>query len=87
MPGLGPGIFIRVLLTALPAALGLAVAADITRADPIADFYRGRQISWILSADAGGGYSSYARAFAPYFGAHMPGKPSIVIQNMPGGGG
>ena len=67
--------------------LGLLAAADTACADAIADFYRGRQVSWILSADAGGGYSSYARAFAPYFGAHIPGKPTIVIQNMPGGGG
>ena len=67
--------------------LGLLAAADTACADAIADFYRGRQVSWILSADAGGGYSSYARAFAPYFAAHIPGKPTIVIQNMPGGGG
>jgi tripartite-type tricarboxylate transporter receptor subunit TctC len=51
------------------------------------DFYKGRQISWILSADAGGGYASYARAFAPYFASHIPGKPAIVIQHMPGAGG
>src|ERR1700733_13604103 len=57
------------------------------QADPIADFYRGRTISWILSAGAGGGYASYALAFAPYFSAHIPGNPTIVIQNMPGGGG
>jgi tripartite-type tricarboxylate transporter receptor subunit TctC len=77
----------RLLRTAFAWSLGLTIAADITRADPIADFYKGRQISWILSADAGGGYSSYARAFAPYFGNHIPGNPTIVIQNMPGGGG
>src|SRR5580698_1489900 len=69
-------------------ALGLAVALHSgARADPIADFYRGRTISWILSAGAGGGYASYALAFAPYFSAHIPGNPAIVIQNMPGGGG
>src|SRR5438445_4370607 len=72
---------------AIAAILALALAPHAAGAEPVADFYKGRQISWILSADAGGGYSSYARAFAPYFGAHMPGKPSIVIQNMPGGGG
>jgi len=49
--------------------------------------YRGRQISWMLSADAGGGYAAYAHAFAPYFGDHIPGKPNIVIRHMPGGGG
>jgi len=65
-------------------ALGLASGAA---ADEIADFYRGRQISWVLSADAGGGYASYARTFAPFFSAAIPGKPNIVIQHMPGGGG
>ena len=70
------------------AALGLALALHSpASADPIADFYRGRSIAWILSAGAGGGYASYAQAFAPYFSAHIPGNPPIVIQNMPGGGG
>jgi tripartite-type tricarboxylate transporter receptor subunit TctC len=51
------------------------------------DFYKGRQISWILSADVGGGYAGYARAFAPFLARHIPGNPSIVIQHMPGAGG
>jgi tripartite-type tricarboxylate transporter receptor subunit TctC len=74
---------IRIALT-VAALLGPHVSA---RADPIEDFYRGHSISWILSAGAGGGYASYAQAFAPYFSAHIPGNPPIVIQNMPGGGG
>src|SRR5262249_29989060 len=61
--------------------------ATPTRAEDLAAFYRGRQISWILSADAGGGYAAYARTFAPYLTEHLPGKPNIVIQHMPGGGG
>jgi tripartite-type tricarboxylate transporter receptor subunit TctC len=68
----------------------LALARSVcsgARADSIADFYRGHSISLILSAGAGGGYASYAQAFAPYFSAHIPGNPNIVIQNMPGGGG
>jgi tripartite-type tricarboxylate transporter receptor subunit TctC len=65
------------------AALGTSSAA----ADPIADFYKGKQINWILSAGAGGGYASYAHVFAPYLSAHLPGKPNIVVQNMPGAGG
>jgi tripartite-type tricarboxylate transporter receptor subunit TctC len=51
------------------------------------DFYKGKQIAWILSAGEGGGYASYAHAFAPYLSAHIPGKPKIVIQSMPGAGG
>jgi tripartite-type tricarboxylate transporter receptor subunit TctC len=68
-------------------ATALCLAAAPARADDVAAFYRGRQISWILSADAGGGYAAYARTFAPYLTEHIPGKPSIVIQHMPGGGG
>jgi len=40
------------------------------------DFYKGRQIALILSADVGGGYASYARAFAPFFSKHIPGIPT-----------
>jgi tripartite-type tricarboxylate transporter receptor subunit TctC len=70
---------------ALAPALGLALPPVAAAAE--SDFYKGRQISWILSADVGGGYASYARAFAPFFSSHIPGKPSIVIQHMPGAGG
>jgi tripartite-type tricarboxylate transporter receptor subunit TctC len=56
-------------------------------ADPIADFYKDKQISWILSADAGGGYSTYAHAFAPFLSEYIPGKPKVIVQNMPGAGG
>jgi tripartite-type tricarboxylate transporter receptor subunit TctC len=74
-------------LAAAAALLALALAPSIATADPIADFYKGKQINWILSAGAGGGYSAYALAFAPYFSQHIPGKPHIVVQNMPGAGG
>ena len=55
--------------------------------DPVADFYRGKQMSLVLSTGAGGGYASYAHAFAPYLSKHIPGNPTIVVQNMPGAGG
>jgi len=71
----------------LVAAFGALAAAHPASADPVADFYRGRQINLILSAGAGGGYASYANTFAPYFGNHLPGRPPVVIQNMPGAGG
>jgi tripartite-type tricarboxylate transporter receptor subunit TctC len=77
----------RMMGAALLGTAVLGVHSIPLRADPIADFYKGKQINWILSAGAGGGYSSYAHVFAPYFGAHIPGKPNIVVQNMPGAGG
>jgi len=77
------------LLSALAGAaiLALAFTPAASRADAVADFYKSRQITMILSADAGGGYGSYANAFAPYLSQHIPGKPKIVVQYMPGAGG
>src|ERR1700758_1707745 len=65
----------------------IGATAVPANADQIADFYKGKQINWILSAGAGGGYAAYALAFAPHFSAHIPGNPRIVVQNMPGAGG
>lgn len=65
----------------------LALGAGAAAADPIAEFYKGKAINWILSAGAGGGYASYAHTFAPFLSKHIPGNPNIVIQNMPGAGG
>ena len=67
--------------------LALAFVPSALRAASVEDFYKGRQITMILSADAGGGYGSYANAFAPYLSAHIPGKPKIIVQYMPGAGG
>ncbi len=77
----------RSIFGALAAGVVLASLPGASTADPISDFYKGKQINWILSAGAGGGYSSYAHVFAPHFSAHIPGKPAIVVQNMPGAGG
>ena len=69
--------FMCAIMASAPPALG----------DPIADFYRGKQVVLVLSTGAGGGYASYGHAFAPFFAKHIPGNPNIVIQNMPGAGG
>ena len=72
-------------LAASVAAIALGVSS--AAADPVADFYRGKSINLILSAGSGGGYNSYAYAFAPFWSAHIPGNPRIIVQNMPGAGG
>lgn len=69
------------------AGLLLAVSSGSSSADKVADFYKGKQVSLILSAGTGGGYAQYARSFAPVYEKHIPGSPNIVIKHMPGGGG
>jgi hypothetical protein len=73
-------------------AIGSALAAstihaDLARADAVADFYRGKQISMIVAAGVGGGYDLYTRFIARYYGKFVPGQPAVVVRNMPGAGG
>ena len=51
------------------------------------DFYRNATLRFHLSSEPGGGFDIIARSFAKYFTTYMPGKPNIVVVNMPGGGG
>jgi tripartite-type tricarboxylate transporter receptor subunit TctC len=53
----------------------------------VADFYKGRTINFIVSTGVGGGYDIYARPLARHMGKYIPGNPTIVVQNMVGGGG
>ena len=74
-------------LLASTAGLAMACAVASPAAAQGSDFYSGKQINWILSAGAGGGYSTYAQAFAPYLTKYLPGNPTVVVRNMPGAGG
>ena len=62
------------------AAIPMACGASPAAAD---EFYAGRQITFIVGAGVGGGYDLQARVTARYLGNHIPGKPAIVVQNMP----
>lgn len=63
-----------------------ALAASQVQADPIANFYRGKQITLIVGYGPGGGYDVYARLVGRHLGRHLPGNPTVVVQNMPGAG-
>jgi tripartite-type tricarboxylate transporter receptor subunit TctC len=56
-------------------------------ADAVSDFYRGKQIRFIVRTTPGGDYDQYSRLLARFMGRYIPGNPSIVVNNMPGGGG
>lgn len=68
----------------------IALAAILTAfvATPAAaqDFFAGKSIEFIVGGNAGGGYDVYARALARHLPRHIPGKPGIVVKNMPGAG-
>src|ERR1700742_5154773 len=64
----------------------LAALPQSSWAQPVADFYRGKTVTLTVGYSAGGGYDTYARILARHMGRHIPGNPTIVVQNAPGAG-
>ena len=69
------------------ALLAMLGAWPALAADPVADFYKGKQMQFIIRTPPGGDYDSYSRLLARHMGRHIPGSPTISPMNMPGGGG
>ena len=63
-----------------------AVNAPPAAAQSVADFYRGKQITFMVGSSPGGGYDAIARLVARHIVNHIPGNPGVVVQNTPGGG-
>ena len=51
-----------------------------------ANYYQGKTVTIISGTTAGSAYDTYARVIAQHLGKHVPGSPSFIVQNMPGGG-
>jgi tripartite-type tricarboxylate transporter receptor subunit TctC len=68
------------------AALIGGLQAVPAKAQSAADFYRGKQITLMVGSSPGGGYDAIARMVARHMGRHIPGNPTIIVQNTPGGG-
>src|SRR3954470_23342104 len=73
------------LLTAGVLLLGFLFGT--ATAQPADSFYKGREMKFVLSANASGGYGAYARTLQTYLEKHIPGRPHIVEQSMIGAGG
>jgi len=75
-------------MKAVLAALLLSfLAAAPAHAEDVAGFYRGKQVRFIVGSAPGGTYDLLARIVARHIGAHIPGNPSIIVQNQPTAGG
>jgi tripartite-type tricarboxylate transporter receptor subunit TctC len=63
------------------------VGALSAQTDPLADFYRGKQVRFITAYSAGGLFDTATRIFARHIGKFIPGKPNVWVENMTGAGG
>ena len=67
--------------------LSLVVAALIAgaaKADDIADFYRGKTVTFLVGFPPSGGYYAYSQLLTQFLGKHIPGQPTVILQTMPG---
>src|SRR5262245_10762440 len=69
------------------AAAALILISAAKAQEPLGDFYKSKQIRFIIGAIAGGGNDSYARLIARHLSRHIPGNPALLPVNMPGASG
>jgi len=68
-------------------AAAMCLLAPLAQAQTPAEFYKGRNVQLIIPNAPGGSFDLYGRLVAAHLGAFIPGRPSIIPQNMPGAGG
>src|SRR5262245_52029582 len=71
---------LRAAIAVLVLAWGVPFAVH---AQTTPDFYKGKQIQLIVGYEAGNDYDLGARMLARYLPRHIPGQPTIIVQNMP----
>ncbi len=69
------------------ATLGAFGVLLSTVADAQSSFYQGRTMSYVVGLLAGDSTDLWARAVSRNMVKHIPGKPNVIVQNMPGAGG
>lgn len=68
--------------------VALAAAAFVVSSAAIAaDDFKGKTAKIVIPYGPGGTYDNYSQAFAKHLGKHIPGKPNVIVQHMPGAGG
>ena len=71
---------------AIVAAAWLVIPSTIAAAQSVADFYADKSIELIIGYPPAGSNDIYGRIVARHLGKYIPGKPSIIVRNMPGAG-
>jgi tripartite-type tricarboxylate transporter receptor subunit TctC len=77
----------RVPVGAAICGIALLLSAQPADAQTPVEFYKDKQIRFLVSSSAGGGFDTYTRLIARHIQKHMSGNPAFVVQNMAGAGG
>src|SRR5215470_11462527 len=72
--------------TLLLGLLAWLVAVPAAAQESVAAFYKGKTVRIIVGIGVGSGYDINARLLARHLAAHIPGNPTVIVQNQPGAG-
>jgi tripartite-type tricarboxylate transporter receptor subunit TctC len=70
----------------LAACFVVCAGAPALAQQDVADFYKGKTLRIVVGVGVGSGYDINARALARHLSAHIPGNPTVIVQNQPGAG-
>lgn len=76
---------LKTLELSLAVVLALG-SASVARAEAVEDFYKGKTVTIVTSTGVGGPFDLTARALARHMTRYIPGRPTLIVRNMPGGG-
>lgn len=68
----------------LTLAILFAFGAWVARAPAQEAFFKGKTMRIVVGFSAGGGFDSYSRVIGRHMGKHIPGNPTIIVENMTG---
>ena len=71
----------------LLSLLALLICAPANAQEDAATFFKGKTVRIVVGTGVGSGYDITARVLARHMGSHLPGNPTIIVQNQPGAGG
>lgn len=86
-PASKPAVAKAARLSLLAALALVAGASSVQAQQSVEDFYKGKQMKFIIRSAPGGGFDTYSRLIGNHIVKHIPGNPSMLPQNMPGAGG
>lgn len=66
---------------------GFAMTTSPLMAQSAEQFYKSTSMTVVIGHPPGGSYDLYARLATDHIGKFIPGKPNIILQHRPGGGG
>jgi tripartite-type tricarboxylate transporter receptor subunit TctC len=75
------------LLTLIGWGPLISIALEAASAQPVHDFYRGKTLTIVVGSDITGEHDAAARLLSRHLSKYIPGRPAIIVQNMPGASG